>query len=214
MPDRWTDRTIALAGLFQAARLAQQLAHEGRADPDALRASLGSVLRIDAASTADVFGGMRGVSTGLGILATRLGAGPQIMDFELARYVLNLMQLAQALERRGELQEAIRGGVEAAASADSPAAEADERIGAPPELIERLAGLYRETISTLAPRILVNGDPAHLADERIAAAVRAALLAGVRAAVLWRQLGGRRWHLLIARGRFAREARRLQARIG
>jgi CII-binding regulator of phage lambda lysogenization HflD len=33
MSTAYTDRILALAGLFQAARLAQQLAREGRAEP-------------------------------------------------------------------------------------------------------------------------------------------------------------------------------------
>lgn len=212
MSDHWPDRTLALAGIFQAARLAQQLAREGRSDADSLRASIDSILRIDAASTAEVFGSVSGASAGLEILARQLGGGAKPVDFELAHYVLNLMQLAHALERRPDLQETIRLGIQAADTPDGSDEGADhEPMGAPLPLIERLAALYRETISTLSPRIMVNGEPAHLADPRTAATIRAALLAGVRAAVLWRQLGGRRWHLLLARARFAREAQRLQA---
>ncbi|MDH3562042.1 MAG: lysogenization regulator HflD, partial [Gammaproteobacteria bacterium] len=44
----YTDRTLALAGLFQAARLAQQLAREGRAEPGAFAASILSLMLIDA----------------------------------------------------------------------------------------------------------------------------------------------------------------------
>lgn len=212
MPDRWPDRTLALAGIFQAARLAQQLAREGQADPETLRASLDSILRIDAATTPAVFGGVSGAASGLEILARQLNAGAKPVDFELAHYVLNLMQLAQALERRPDLQETIRRGIGAAAGANQGEDEAeDEGPGVPAALIEHLATLYRETISTLSPRIMINGEPAHLGDARTAATIRAALLAGVRAAVLWRQLGGRRWHLLLARTRIAREARRLQS---
>ena len=41
----------------------------------------------------------------------------------------------------------------------------------------------------------------HLQDENKAARVRALFLAGVRAAFLWHQLGGRRWQLLFQRKR-------------
>jgi high frequency lysogenization protein len=78
-------------------------------------------------------------------------------------------------------------------------------------LIEKLADLYTQTISTLGPRIMVSGDHGHLANPAIAAKVRAVLLAGIRSAVLWRQTGGQRWRLLFSRGRIARTAAELLA---
>lgn len=39
--------------------------------------------------------------------------------------------------------------------------------------------------------------------------IRALLLAGVRSAVLWRQVGGRRWQLFLWRNKFAKLAKKL-----
>jgi len=39
--------------------------------------------------------------------------------------------------------------------------------------------------------------------------VRILLFAGVRAAFLWRQLGGRRWHMLFKRGTMAKGVQQL-----
>jgi len=44
------ERVLALAGLFQACTLAQQLANDGRCDDGAMEASVASVFRIDAPS--------------------------------------------------------------------------------------------------------------------------------------------------------------------
>ena len=65
----------------------------------------------------------------------------------------------------------------------------------------RIAGIYVDTLGTFRFRIQVKGDPAHLQDDDKAARIRALFLAGVRAAFLWHQLGGRRWHLLFHRKR-------------
>ena len=46
-----------------------------------------------------------------------------------------------------------------------------------------------------------------LQQEATAAKVRALLFAGIRSARLWRQLGGRRWHLLTKRGAMLNELR-------
>jgi high frequency lysogenization protein len=64
---------------------------------------------------------------------------------------------------------------------------------------EQLASIYQNSISHLGRRIQVRGDPQALQSEAVAAKVRALLLAGVRYAWLWQQLGGRRWQLIIQR---------------
>lgn len=63
-------------------------------------------------------------------------------------------------------------------------------------ILARLADLYRTNLSPLKPRITVVGNPLYLQQPGHAQRVRALLLAAVRAAVLWHQLGGRRRHLL------------------
>lgn len=201
MNDIWQDRTLALAGVFQAARLTQQLARESRTDRDALRASLQSLFMLDVADTAEVFGGIRGVALGLRILKERLGesAGPH--DFELARYVVNILQLERAMDRNAAAQEAIGEGLRTVESQMKFFESGEESEGVHPRLAEKLGELYTQTLSTLAPRIMVSGEHGYLANPQIAAQVRASLFAGVRAARLWRQNGGQRWHLLIFRRR-------------
>lgn len=64
---------------------------------------------------------------------------------------------------------------------------------------EQLADIYQNSISNLGRRIQVRGDAQALQSDTVAANVRALLLAGVRYAWLWHQLGGRRWQLIIQR---------------
>jgi high frequency lysogenization protein len=76
----------------------------------------------------------------------------------------------------------------------------------------RLAELYVSTLSTLKPRVLVNGSPLILQQQPVVERIRAALLAAVRAAVLWRQLGGRQWQLVLKRRQYAMLTRGLLSR--
>lgn len=202
----YTDRTLALAGLFQAARLAQQLAREGRAEPGAFAASIQSLMLIDAPSTDAVYGGARGLTTGLEQLRSKLTGNTQANDAELARYVIAMIHLEGQLRRQTDMQEVIRRGIEAAREQMKffEATENDETVH--PRLVEKLADLYTQTISTLSPRIMVNGEHGHLSNPSIAAKVRAVLFAGIRAAFLWHQLGGNRWQLLFSRRKIAVEA--------
>jgi high frequency lysogenization protein len=207
MSTAYTDRILALAGLFQAARLAQQLAREGRAEPSALAASVQSLLIIDAPTTESVYGGVRGVRPGLELLRDKLAGGnTDANDVEIARYVIGIIHLEGQLRRRPEIQDAIRRGIEATREQMKffEAAENGETLH--PRLVEKLAELYTQTISTLTPRIMVNGEHGHLSNPLIAARVRAALFAGIRSAFLWHQLGGSRWQLLFSRKKIAGEA--------
>jgi len=203
------DQVLALAGIFQSACLVQQLAREGHTDSAALRASIQSILALDAPDVETIYGGARGVHLGLELLHTKLTGKTKSADMEMARYVVALVQLENSLRRRPTMLDDIRQGIDTARAqmkffeSDAPA------DGVHPLLMEKLAQLYSQTISTLTPRIMVSGEHGHLSNPAIAAKVRAALLAGIRSAVLWRQLGGRRWQLLFSRGKIARTAAEL-----
>jgi high frequency lysogenization protein len=209
------DRTLALAGIFQAARLTQQLAREGQADKTAFAAAVQSLLRLEAPSTEAVFGGMRGLEFGLRLIHEKLGGQSEPRDIEVARYVISIIQLEAVLRRQPEMLEAIGKAI---ASIESQmkffANEDDDPEAVHPTLIEKLAELYQQTLSTLNPRIMVNGEHGHLANALTAAKVRAALFAGIRAAVLWRQKGGSRWQLLFHRKRLVHEAGALLDELG
>jgi high frequency lysogenization protein len=215
MSTAYTDRILALAGLFQAARLAQQLAREGRAETSTLVASVQSLLIIDAPTTESVYGGAQGVRPGLELLRDKLAGGnTDTNDVEIARYVIGMIHLEGQMRRRPEMQDAVRRGIEATREQMKffEAAENGETLH--PRLVEKLAELYTQTISTLTPRIMVNGEHGHLSNPLIAARVRAALFAGIRSAFLWHQLGGSRWQLLFSRKKIAGEAANILEDLG
>ena len=214
MSTAYTDRTLALAGLFQAARLAQQLAREGRAETPVLASSIQSLMLIDAPNTESVYGGAQGVKFGLELLRSKLAGNTDVNDVEIARYVIAMIHLEGQLRRHPEMQDAIRHGIETIGEQMKffETAETDESVH--PRLVEKLAELYAQTISTLTPRIMVNGEHGHLSNPLIAAKVRAALFAGIRSALLWHQLGGSRWQLLFSRKKIADEAASILQGLG
>ena len=75
--------------------------------------------------------------------------------------------------------------------------------------MKRLAELYATTLSTLKPRVMVTGNPQQLQQPAVVEKVRTNLLAAVRSAVLWRQLGGRQWQMLLYRKQCSMLARGL-----
>ena len=54
-------------------------------------------------------------------------------------------------------------------------------------------------LSTFRFRIQVTGDVRHLQNPLVVHKIRAILLAGIRSALLWRQVGGKRWHFIVYR---------------
>ena len=203
MSDSLEDRTLALAGLFQAAGLVQTTARFGNADIAALRASLRSVLFIDADSVEQIFGGVAGVVAGLHTLIEGLDRSSQPRDLEVTGYVIGLMHLERKLAHRAEMRETLGQGIGTIASQTHDGSDSQA------DLITALAQLYQNTISTLTPRIMVRGEPRLLADPAIASQIRALLLAGLRATVLWRQCGGARLQLLWSRRPILEQARLL-----
>lgn len=196
------NQTLALAGIFQGAFLARNLATFGRCDEDQLRVSLESILMLDVASVTAVYGGAAvNLRKGLRVLREQLRPSGQARDLDISRYCAAMIQLADNVikntETTGKLQQELTR------------LQTLEFDVLDPTMINALANTYRTCISQLSPRIMVNGQPEFLNNDLIAAKIRAALLSGLRSAVLWRQCGGSKLGLLISRGRYLHKADQL-----
>jgi high frequency lysogenization protein len=200
---------LALAGVFQAACLVRQLAHHGRADEAAFAASLNSVFALDAPSAEAVYGDARGVILGLQCLRDNLNRPKTSGGVEIARYVASVLQLERTLERDTVMLAAIRHGLKSMIATLPVKDGGTTSTGTDPKVAPKLAELYQATLSTIKPRIMVSGEHGHLNDPATAEMVRAVLLAGIRSAYLWRQLGGSRWQLLISRQTIVHEAQQI-----
>jgi high frequency lysogenization protein len=197
-----TNQAIALAGLSQAVFLVQQIARRGVADREAMAASIGSTLKIDADDVLDVYGGLANLSTGLKQLEKQL-ASPDKVDPGQVRYASTLMFLERKLVEKPAMVDTIGTALQRAAALAEQSQVLDH------EVIATLAEAYQATISHLKPRVLVEGEQMYLADPENAQSIRALLLAGIRSVALWRQCGGARWRLLLLRPGLQKETRRL-----
>jgi high frequency lysogenization protein len=80
-------------------------------------------------------------------------------------------------------------------------------------MINKIDGVYQSTISTMTPRIMVQGEQTYLSNSDNASKIRTLLLAGIRAAVLWYQLGGNQWKLVFSRKKYLHSANHLLVKI-
>ena len=202
----FSNQTIALAGIAQVTVLVQQLATTGTCDLDAMEASIGSVLKIDSDSAADIYGGLSGLKLGFEQLNGQL-TGEKPPNPDQARYAASIVFLEKKLSDRKDFLATIQAGiVKAQAQA--------EQFGLSHEnVLANLGDLYHSTISTLQPRIMVNGEQRFLSSHAVANKIRALLLAGIRSALLWRQCGGSRWKFIFYRRRIQDELQSLMKRI-
>ncbi|TSA39776.1 MAG: lysogenization regulator HflD [Methylococcaceae bacterium] len=201
-----TNQTIALAGIAQAAALVQQFASTGSTHNIALEASIGSILKVDSSSIIDVYGSLPALKLGLEQLSLQM-TGYKIANPEQARYSATIVFLEHQLEKRPDLQSIIHTGVLKAQAQSESFGLVHENIMA------NLGDVYSQTISTLTPRIMVNGEADLLSKPAIANKIRACLLAGIRSAMLWRQCGGKRWKFLLYRKKIQTELQHLLSQV-
>jgi high frequency lysogenization protein len=197
---RRQDRVLALAGVFQAAHLVREVAWQGAAEAGAVTATLASLFRFDASDTLSVYGALADIALGLKSLIAHLTGQAPPEDLPVMRYALGMLHLERRADARPRLWQDLHDGLRAAErQRDAFGLEHENTIAA-------LAGLYQDLIGPTGPRIMVEGETTHLRDTRKAALIRALLLAGIRSAVLWRQLGASRWSLLFGRRRMIADA--------
>ncbi|KTT03940.1 DNA repair protein [Pseudomonas oryzihabitans] len=192
--NRTQEQLIALGGVFQAAVLVDQLARTGQVPEEPLACLLGSLLVRDPGSTLEVYGGsVTPLREGLGALSSTLERNPNSLQREPLRYALAMTALERKLEKRGDLLDLIGRRLTQIQSQVEHFGVAHENV------IAACGGLYEDTLSTFKQRIQVHGEMRYLQQSATASRVRALLLAGIRSARLWRQLGGHRWQLMLNR---------------
>ncbi|MBD9501121.1 high frequency lysogenization protein HflD [Pseudomonas sp. BGr12] len=198
------DQIIALSGVFEAASLVDRLARTGQIPEAPLGCMLGSLLVRDPKTTLDVYGGdTANLREGFRALVSALERDPSSLQREPLRYALSLIGLERQLNKRPDMLDIMGTRLDQVQQQVQHFGLVHENV------IASCAGLYQDTLSTFRQRIQVHGDMRHLQINANAARIRALLLAGIRSARLWRQLGGNRWQMLFSRKKMLNELRPL-----
>lgn len=199
------DRTIAFAGICQAVALVQQAAKNGYCDTDAFETSLKAILNTSPSSTLDVFGREADLKLGLECLVKGIDSTPA--GSEITRYIISLMALERKLSSRNDAMSQLGDRLQMLERQSEHYAVTED------QMISNLASVYLDVVSPIGPRIQVTGTPTVLQQSSNQNKVRALLLSGIRSAVLWRQVGGKRRHLIFGRKKMVEQAQILLARM-
>ncbi|HEX7028151.1 MAG TPA: high frequency lysogenization protein HflD [Gammaproteobacteria bacterium] len=202
-----TNQVFAFAGIYQACNQVKSVAWHGRSDAAELDSMIGSIFKIDSADIDDIYGGKNKLRQGLELLTKELNPEKPEYDMEITRYILTLLAIHRKLLKRPQLQKLLRDEI------DKSSTQLKHYGTNHPNTWAALGEAYQRTISTLTPRIMVNGDRMHLSNNDNAAKIRALLLAGLRSAVLWGQCGGSRLSFIFNRRNYFLEASNLLTQI-
>ncbi|MFT2099445.1 high frequency lysogenization protein HflD [Marinomonas sp. 2405UD66-6] len=198
MSSKEKEQTIALSAVFQAAELVAVLAKTGKVDNAALQPMIESILLVNAPSTEDIYGGQwdcqSNLSLGRNVTRKALSKDRSSVNPDTLRYALSLVHLESKLAKTPQMLSTIGQQI---SQIEQKKAHYDSLLHE--NIIAAISGMYQETLSTLPFRIQVQGDSRFLQQPHIANQVRTILMSGIRAAMLWRQLGGKRWHLIFKR---------------
>jgi len=180
----YNDMALALAGVCQSVLLISQLAQKGEVDhQDAFQTTIHSLLITQPEDTLAVFGG--DVQHLKVGLNTLIEQLTQLNDKNLLNYWGSLLALESKLNKQPEIKQ---------------------------ELGRRIARLP-EQLSYHDNQFDIIGSAYHLQQQNVQDKIRACLLAGIRSAVLWRQVGGSKWQLLFHRKKLVQAARQLYSTL-
>lgn len=193
-------QVLGLAGVFQACAMVEKLAKTGICPQAPYRCSIESLFVQNPSDTLAVYGSLEGLRYGLEVLSGLLHDHKHSRPNDCLKYALGVMHLQKKLSKQTDMLNVIGDRVsQAAQQANHFEATHDNVIG-------NIADIYADTISTFRYRIQVSGDANILQQQRVANQIRALLLAAIRSATLWRQLGGKRIHLVLSRARLLESA--------
>ena len=188
------EQLIALGAVFEAAYLVDKIAKTGQASEAPLICMLGSLLVRDPQNTLEVYGGDDlNLRDGYRTLVSALERDPASLQRNALRYAWALLGLERKLAKRDDMLQIMGTRLDQIQQQVQHFGPAHDNV------IAACGALYQDTLSTFNRRIQVQGDMRHLQQPNNAAKIRALLLTGIRAARLWRQLGGHRWQLLFSR---------------
>jgi high frequency lysogenization protein len=202
--------------MFQAANLVDRLATHGQIPVSAAGVLADSLFIFDSSSAVDIYAQAEQILTGSAdqqadgaspditqnrsqSLSQNLSAGFRVAKQifgenktreypQTIRYVMSLIKLEKQFSKNNAIQTKVRNGLISIADKKSTLSEK--------ELAAELSKLYVETLANMPFRIQVLGKMQYLQNIDNEQQVRLLLLAGIRATMLWRQLGGRPWHFI------------------
>jgi len=200
-------RVIALAAMGESAIMLQQVARGEQINNDKLSNLLNGILVTSPNSIFDVYKDIDDFNNGTALTIKQLSGQATNRDIELTRYASGIMALSKRVLKSPKSLDILQQGIN----------QIERRLEHftidDPTVLQNFADIYSKAISPLGLKIQVIGNPNILKQPVTQNKVRALLLAGVRAAVFWRQMGGKRRQFIFKRKQILAEAMMLHKEL-
>lgn len=199
------NETLALAALFQACTQIQRVARTGYVDPHAAAAVIRGLIITNPQTCEDIYPpnnllvGFRQVAASFSSSAA--DKSPETV--EITKNAFKVISLERTIEKNGAVFDKL--GTDIDAMRTSVLSRYPDYESGRPEIVlsqdclHDFSKLYESLISPNFPRLMIYGEEEYLSRIENQEMIRALLLAGVRACVLWRQVGGRRRFFIFKR---------------
>ena len=201
-------QVIALAGLFQAMEAVDHTAQTGRCSDVVLETSIKSLFVENPDNALAVYGELTDIKPGLQLLQRLLSDNnTNNKHLNYVRYTLAIIQLERKLSKTPDMLNTISKRLEHTKNQINHFGILHENV------CSGIASIYSDTLSTFSLRVHISGHEQQLKVPQNADKIRSLLLAGMRSAILWRQVKGHRWHFIFKRKAIINECDNLLAKI-
>ena len=195
------NETISLGAIYQACNEIKKIAWQGEINNNIIEPLINSVYQTTSEEIEDVFISIKRLNSGLDFLRRQLVGDAFSRDGEVSRYFEAIGILVKNINKKDDVLNKLRMEL---TKQSMPISEDNLDQHA-----LFLSELYLSTISTVEPRIIVNGDNKYLTDKKNAAMIRSLLLCAIRSYILWQQSGGSKFRLFIFKKKIAELAVKL-----
>ena len=195
------NETISLGAIYQACNEIKKIAWQGEINNNIIEPLINSVYQTTSEEIEDVFISTKRLNSGLDFLRRQLVGDAFSRDGEVSRYFEAIGILVKNMNKKDEVLNKLRIEL---TKQSMPIKEDNLDQHA-----LFLSELYLSTVSTVEPRIIVNGDNKYLTDKKNAAMIRSLLLCAIRSFILWQQSGGSKFRIFIFKKKIAELAIKL-----
>lgn len=196
--------SIALAALFQCCTQINRIAHTGYCDEQAVSTVFRALLVTDPKTIDDIYKiselktGFRGLIEGFSAEGITDNSAN-----ELVKLAMQVISLTDRIVRNTSLYNRLSNEIDKLKDQIEKACpdflEGKTSVVLNKENVEKFAQLYQSLISPNFSKLLIFGEERFLSSTENQNRIRALLLAGIRAVVLWNQVGGKKLYLMFRR---------------
>ena len=195
------NETISLGAIYQACNEIKKIAWQGEINNNIIQPLINSVYQTTSEDIEGLYINIKRLNSGLDFLRRQLVGDAFSRDGEVSRYFEAIGVLIKNMNKKEEIFNKLRTEL----TGQSMPIKEDNLD----QHALFLSDLYLTTVSTVEPRIIVNGDNKYLTDKKNAAMIRSLLLCAIRSYILWQQSGGSKFRLFIFKKKIAELAVKL-----